>query len=262
MNASQSVQQDDVRTYIVSGAAGGIGGATAERLLRAGSNVVAVDISARRLGELAERAAGYPGQLVTARADLTVEAGARDVVARALNAFETFHGIANVAGGIPRIDENSYDMLLEDITLDFFQRTFALNVDSAFLLAKASEKHLIERGYGKIVNVASLAAWGNRHELGNAAYNSAKAAVVGLTRTLSMLLGSRGIRVNAIAPGLILSPRVQSFVEQGYHDRHLAATALGRLATLEEAAETIAFLLEPPSDGITGEVVRVAAGVR
>jgi NAD(P)-dependent dehydrogenase (short-subunit alcohol dehydrogenase family) len=253
---------DDVRTHIVTGAAGGIGGAAAERLLRGGANVAAVDISARRLDELAERAADLPGELVTIRADITVEEGAQEVVARTLDAFETFHGIANVAGGIPSIDENSYDMLLQDIPLDFFTRTLRLNVETAFLVSKAAEPHLIERGYGKIVNVASLAAWGNRHELGNAPYNAAKAAVVGLTRTMSMLLGTRGIRVNAIAPGLILSPRVQSFVEPGYHDRHLASTALGRLATLEEAGETIAFLLAPASDGVTGEVIRVAAGVR
>ncbi|MCW2959143.1 MAG: putative oxidoreductase [Solirubrobacterales bacterium] len=253
---------DDVRTYVITGAAGGIGGAAAERLLRTGANVVAVDISQRRLDEFAERTADHPGALLTARADVTVEAGAREVIDKTLERFETFHGLANVAGGIPKINESSYDMLLKDISHDFFTRTFQLNVDTAFLMTKAAEDHLIERDYGKVVNVASLAAWGNRHELGNAAYNSAKAAVVGLTRTLSMLLGKHGIRVNAIAPGLILSPRVQGFVEQGYHDRHLASTALGRLATLEEAGATIAFLLEPPSDGITGELIRVAAGVR
>jgi NAD(P)-dependent dehydrogenase (short-subunit alcohol dehydrogenase family) len=253
---------DDVRTYIVTGAAGGIGGAAAERLRASGANVVAVDISQRRLDEFAERTAQHPGEVLTVRADATVEDGANDVVAKALDRFETIHGIANVAGGIPKIDENSYDMLLNEISLDFFTRTFALNVETAFLMSRAAERHLIERSYGKIVNVASLAAWGNRHELGNAAYNSAKAAVVGLTRTMSMLLGKHGIRVNAIAPGLILSPRVQSFVDPGYHDRHLESTALGRLATLEEAGATIAFLLGPESDGITGEVVRVAAGVR
>lgn len=262
MSFTDAPQADDVRTYIVTGAAGGIGGAAAERLLRAGSNVVAVDISATRLEAFAERTAHHPGELLTVRSDITVEEGGRDVVARTLDRFETFHGIANVAGGIPKIDENSYDMLLKDISLEFFTATFKLNVESAFLMTKAAEDHLIEREYGKVVNVASLAAWGNRHELGNAPYNSAKAAVVGLTRTLSMLLGKHGIRVNAIAPGLILSPRVESFVEKGYHDRHLESTALGRLATLQEAGELIGFLLEPASDGVTGEVVRVAAGVR
>jgi NAD(P)-dependent dehydrogenase (short-subunit alcohol dehydrogenase family) len=250
------------RSYVVTGAAGGIGGAAAELLLAEGSNVFAVDISAKRLQDLVDRTGELPGELRTYRGDITVEAGAEEAVARAIEAFEVIDGVANVTGGIPKIDENSYDIPLKQMSLEFFNATFKLNVDSAFLMSRALEPHFTERGYGKIVNVASLAAFGNRHELGNAAYNSAKAAVVGLTRTLSMLQGKVGVRVNAIAPGLILSPRVQSYIEEGYLQRHLDVTALGRLAKLEEAGATIRFLLGPESDGISGELIRVAAGVR
>ena len=249
-------------TFVVTGAGGGIGGAAAESLLRAGANVVGVDISNRRLSGFAERVTELPGTLHTIRADITVEAGAQAVIDETMERFEDLQGIANVAGGMPNIDAASYDMLLQAIEPEWFTATFRLNVDSAFLVSRAAEPHLAERGYGKIVNVASLAAIGNRTELGNAAYNSAKAAVIGLTRTLSVLHGPLGIRVNAILPGLIISPRVDSFTPQDYRQRHLDNVPLGRLATLQEAGDTIKWLLSPESDGITGEFIRVAAGLR
>jgi len=250
------------RTYIVTGAGGGIGGAAVARLLREGSSVVGVDLSSRRLAETEDKTKDLPGKLKTIKADVTTESGTLDAVNFALSEFGTVQGIANVAGGMVNINQDVYDLPLSDISLDYYVGTFALNVNSAFLLAKAIEGHFYDEGYGKIVNVASLAAFANRPELGNAAYNSAKAAVVGLTRSLSMSMGRKGVRANCIAPGLVLSDRVKSWIEPGYHERHLAYTALGDLATPEDLGEGIAFFLEPQSDGVTGEVMRVAAGVR
>jgi len=250
------------RTYIVTGAGGGIGGATVARLLRVGANVVAVDLSSRRLANTVEKTAALPGTLRTLKVDVTTEAGTQAAVAFALSEFGTVQGVANVVGGMTNIDQDVYDLPLADLSLDYFLDTFALNVNSAFLMSKAIEQHFYDQGYGKIVNVASLAAFANRPELGNAAYNSAKAAVVGLTQTLSLLMGRRGVRVNCIAPGLVLSDRVKSWIEPGYLQRHLAYTALGDLATPDDLGEAIAFFLEPQSDAITGETLRVAAGVR
>lgn len=253
---------EQVRTYIVTGAAGGIGGATARRLLSVGSNVLGVDISQRRLEALQERCKDLPGRLEVRRADLSTEDAAQGVIEYAISVFGDLHGIANVAGGMVDIEADSMDRPLAQIGLEYFRRTFALNVDTAFLMSKHAEPHFESKGYGKIVNVASLAAFANRHELGDTAYNPAKAAVVGLTQTLSLLLGKKGIRVNAIAPGLVMSDKVQETFGKGYVDRHVAATALGHLATVNDEAEAIAFLLEPQSDAVSGEVLRVAAGVR
>ncbi len=250
------------RTYVVTGAGGGIGGAAVARLLRVGANVVGVDLSSRRLVGTADKTEDLPGTLRTFRADVTTEEGTADAVAYALSEFGELHGIANIAGGMVNINRDVYDLPLSDLSLEYFVGTFALNVNSAFLMCKAAEKHFYDQRYGKIVNVASLAAFANRNELGNAAYNPAKAAVVGLTQTLSMLMGRHGVRANCIAPGLVLSDRVRSWIEPGYHQRHLDYTALGELATPEDLGEAIAFFLEPQSDAITGEVLRVAAGVR
>ena len=252
----------ETRTYIVTGAAGGIGGATAKRLLRTGANVLGVDISQRRLDAFAETCGNLPGKLAVYRADLSKEDEVQAVIANCLETFGDLTGIANVAGGMIGIESDSMDRPLAQIGLDYFRRTFEVNVDSAFLMCKHAEPHFVKKGYGKICNVASLAAFANRPDLGDTAYNPAKAAVVALTQTLSILLGRSGIRVNAVAPGLVFSPKVTETFGGAYVERHLAATALGKFATVDDEAEGIAFFLEPQSDGITGEVLRVSAGTR
>ncbi|CAN5201204.1 3-oxoacyl-ACP reductase FabG [soil metagenome] len=250
------------RIYIVTGAGGGIGGAAAARLLRVGSKVVGVDLSSRRLAETSEATKDLPGTLVTVKVDVTTEAGVQSAVDFAINEFGWVHGVANVAGGMVNINREVYDVPLESISLDEFVQMYALNVNSAFLMCRALEPHFVAQGYGKIVNVASLAAFANRMELGNAAYNSAKAAVVALTQSLSMQMGRQGVRANCIAPGLVLSDRVKQWIDTDYLQRHLDQTALGDLATPEDLGEGIAFFLEPQSDGVTGETMRVAAGLR
>jgi NAD(P)-dependent dehydrogenase (short-subunit alcohol dehydrogenase family) len=250
------------RTYVVTGAGGGIGGAVVSRLLRVGSNVVGVDLSSRRLAGTIEATSDLPGAFQTIKVDVTSEAGAHEAIDFAMTQFGSVQGVANVAGGMVNINRDVYDVPLESFSLEDWQQMYALNVDSAFLMCRALEKHFIAQGYGKIVNIASLAAFANRLELGNAAYNSAKAAVVALTQSLSVQMGRQGIRANCIAPGLVLSDRVRQWIDDGYLQRHLDYTALGDVPRPDDLAESIAFLLEPQSDAITGETLRVAAGVR
>jgi NAD(P)-dependent dehydrogenase (short-subunit alcohol dehydrogenase family) len=250
------------RVYIVTGGGGGIGRAAVARLLRVGSNVLAVDLSSRRLAETVEETSALPGTLRTCKVDVTTEAGTAEAVETALREFGAVHGIANVAGGMVNIDREVYDIPLESFSLESWNAMYALNVTSAFLMCRSLEKHFVAQGYGKVVNVASLAAFANRMELGNAAYNSAKAAVIGFTQSLSMQGGRSGIRANCIAPGLVLSDRVRKWIDDGYLQRHIDYTALGDTVTPEDLGEGIAFFLEPQSDGVTGETMRVAAGVR
>lgn len=253
---------EQIRTYIVTGAAGGIGGATARRLLRTGANVLGVDISQRRLDAFADTCTDLQGEVATYRADLSDEEEVKGVIAFCLETFGDLTGIANVAGGMVGFDADSMDRPIGEIGLDYFRRTFQVNVDSAFLMSKHAEPHFTKKGYGKICNVASLAAFANRPDLGDVAYNPAKAAVVALTQTLSILMGRNGIRVNAVAPGLVFSPKVTETFGDAYVGRHLGYTALGKFATVDDEAEGIAFFLEPQSDAISGEVLRVSAGTR
>jgi len=256
------MNSDQPRSYIVTGGGGGIGGATVLRLLRTGANVLAIDISSKRMNAIKEQSTGLPGRIEILKADITAEKPAAQSVEYALEMFGDLHGLANVAGGMPDYVASDQDRPLATVTLDYFHRMFALNVDSAFLMSKAAAPHFQRKKYGKIVNVASLAAFANRPELGNVAYNPAKKAVIGLAETLSVLLGPDGIRVNTIAPGLVMSDRARDVLGDAFRERHLAQVPLGRLATPNDLAEGIAFFLEPQSDAVTGEVMRVAAGYR
>jgi 7-alpha-hydroxysteroid dehydrogenase len=200
--------------------------------------------------------------LVTHKADVADEASANRIAELALEHFGTVHGLANVAGGIAGIGEDVIDRPIERIGLEEMRQTFRLNVDSAFLLTKALVPAFRAGRYGKIVNVASLAAFGNFDHMGNAAYDAAKAAVIGLTRTLSRSLGSDGIRVNVVAPGSIYTERVREVFSQEFLDAQIARIPLRRMPGPNDVAALIEFLLQPESDQISGEVMRVAGGLR
>jgi len=164
------------RAFVVSAAAGGIGGELVGRLLAAGHRVLACDISSRRLAALSERFGEYRNSLVTHKADVADETSANHIAALAVEQFGTVHGLANVAGGIAGIGEDVIDRDIERIGLEEMRQTFRLNVDSAFLLTKALVPAFRASRYGKIVNVASLAAFGNFDHMGNAASMSSRPA--------------------------------------------------------------------------------------
>jgi NAD(P)-dependent dehydrogenase (short-subunit alcohol dehydrogenase family) len=250
------------RSFVVSAAAGGIGGELVGRLLATGHRVLACDISSRRLAALSERYGAHQNSLVTHKADVADEASANRIAEIAIDHFDIVHGLANVAGGIAGIGEDVIDRSIERIGLEEMRQTFRLNVDSAFLLTKAFVPAFKTRRYGKIVNVASLAAFGNFDYMGNAAYDAAKAAVIGLTRTLSRSLGSDGIRVNVVAPGSIYTERVREIFSREFLDTQIARIPLRRMPGPDDVAALIEFLLQPESDQISGEVVRVAGGLR
>jgi 7-alpha-hydroxysteroid dehydrogenase len=253
---------DGPRAFVVSAAAGGIGGELVGRLLRGGHKVLACDISSRRLAALAERLGAHAGALLTHKADVADEAAAQGIAGLAVERFGTVHGLANIAGGLAGIGEGIIDRPIEEITLQEMHSTFRLNVDSAFLLIRALVPHFKTGGYGKIANVASLAAFGNFDHMGNAAYDAAKAAVIGLTRTLSRSLGAHGIRVNVVAPGSIDTPRVRASFSPEFLALQRERIPLKRMPGPEDVAALLEFLLLPQSDTISGEVVRVAGGLR
>src|SRR5258708_31350442 len=188
------------RLFVVSAGAGGIGGELVGRLLATGHRVLACDISSRRLAAVCERFRPHENSLLTHKADVADEASASRIAEIAVEHFDIVHGLANVAGGIAGIGEDVIDRSIERIGLEEMRQTFRLNVDSAFLLTRALVPAFKAARYGKIVNVASLAAFGNFDHMGNAAYDAAKAAVIGLTRTLSRSLGRDGIPVHGVEP--------------------------------------------------------------
>ncbi len=250
------------RAYVVSAAAGGIGGELVALLLGAGASVFASDISSRRLALLAERCAAHAARLQTLKVDTADEAGVQSVCSAALERFRVVHGVANIAGGIAGIGEGIIDRPIDKITLDEFQQTVRLNLQSAFLMTRAFVPHFREQHYGKVVNVASLAAFGNFDSMGNAGYDAAKAGVIGLTHTLCRSLGPDGIRVNVVAPGSVFTERVQQSFSPEFIDMQRRRIPLHVLTGPRDIANALAFLLAPDSDQISGEVIRVSGGLR
>ena len=249
-------------SFVVTAAAGGIGTALVLRLLASGHRVIACDVSSRRLATLADAAAGSAGELVTRKSDVAEQAAADALASEAVERFGSVQGLANIVGGIAGIGADLIDRALERITLDEFRQSFRLNVDSVFLMTKALVPHFRANNYGKVANVASLAAFGNFDGMGNAAYDAAKAAVIGLTRTLSRSLGADGIRVNAVAPGSVYTERVRAAFSDAFIADQVRRIPLRRMPGPDDVAAMLEFLLLPASDSVSGEVVRVSGGLR
>jgi len=140
-----------------------------------------------------------------------------------------------------------------------WESTFSLNVTSAFLFARAVLPTMIERHGGSVVNLTSDQAF--QPTSGRAAYSAAKAAIVGLTRALAVDCGQHGVRVNAVAPGPTLTEKTRQMGDEQALAALAARHPTRRLATPEDVAETIAFLLSGASRHITGQVLHVNGGL-
>jgi 7-alpha-hydroxysteroid dehydrogenase len=250
------------RNYIVTAAAGGIGGELVMLLLAGGANVLACDISGKRLAALQERAKAGTDRLSVLKVDVGDEDGSGLVIKTAFEQFGTVHGLANVAGGIAGIGEDLIDRPLEKITLAEYEQTLRLNLHTAFLMTRALVPHFRANHYGKVVNVASMAAFGNFDHMGNAGYDAAKAAVVGLTQTLARSLGPDGIRVNVVAPGSIYTEKVKQVFSAEFLELQRNRIPIRTHVGPQDVANALAFFLSPDSDAVSGELIRVSGGLR
>ncbi len=255
--------ENRLAAVLVTGAAGGIGRELVRQLADAGTRVVAIDRSARRLDALAremvEAGAGNPRTIV---ADVTNEAAAAAAVAEGAQWAGGPFGLANIAGGIVGSPDEFYDKPLEAMAVEEWEEIFRLNTLSAMLMCKAAIPPMRDHAYGKIVSVASMAYHGTISGMGNVAYDSAKAAVVAMTRSLARSLGPSGIRINGVAPGLTATAGLQRFVKPEFIDAHARRTPVGHIGAPEDVASAMRFLLASASDHVTGEIIEVAGGLR
>lgn len=247
---------------VVTAAAGGIGSALVHRLVRREIPVFACDISGRRLEALQQSLSGSAGHVDTCKADVADPDAAAEIAKKAVARFGDVIGLANIAGGIVGIGEEVIDRPLDSLAVDELEDSYRLNVQSAFVMTKALLPQFEMGGYGKVANVASLAAFGNFDMMGNAAYDAAKAAVIGLTRSLSRSLGPRGVRVNVAAPGSVYTDKVREAFSQDFIDRQNARIPLRRMPGPDDVAAVLEYLLLPESDMVSGEVIRVGGGLR
>ena len=242
------------RVALVTGAGQGIGRATAELFIELGGNVVAADMSEAGVQELADTHG--TDRVLAVRADVTKAQDADSAVEAAVDTFGRLDILVNNAG-ITR-DELLFRMKEED-----FDAVLATHLRGAFLFSRAAQRPMGEQKYGKIVNLSSRSALGNR---GQVNYAAAKAGLIGMTRTMAIELGPRGINVNAVAPGFVESAMTRGIAEStgiDYEDVLAAArerSAIKRIGQPRDIANLIAFLCSDISSYISGETVWIAGG--
>jgi NAD(P)-dependent dehydrogenase (short-subunit alcohol dehydrogenase family) len=232
------------KTVIVTGAASGIGRATATRIAKEGDRVIAVDISVERLADLAESLSGT--ELVTIAGDITRQS---DIDAIVTAAGSSIHALANVAG---INDDFSPAHETEDAVWD---RVIAINLTGGFKLMRAVLPSMLAAGSGSIVNVASEA--GLRGDASGNAYTVSKHGVIGLTRSAAFMYGLQGIRVNAVAPGGVATgiPFPPKVSESGSARLAPFQSQIPTVATAEQLAASITFLLSDDAVNINGAIL-------
>ncbi len=242
----------DGRVYVVTGAGGGIGGGIARVLTGEGARVTLVD--------LREPTVTDPDTMLAVAADVTSPDDAAAVVAATIERFGRLDGLVNNAGVITL--DAAWDATAED-----WRRHMDVNVVGSFVFSQAVGTHLRTHGGGAIVNVSSNCGKAGYRNM--AAYNASKAAVIGLTRSLSMEWATDGINVNAVCPGGVDTPML-SGVADWLEPRlgvpadellsGMGAAQLGRKITPEEVARVIAFLLSDDAVIIRGQSISIDGG--
>lgn len=239
------------KTALVTGGSCGIGRAWCVRLARAGAKV-AVNYCSNEIAALE-----------TVR--LVNEAGARGLAVRAdvSSSDDVDRMIAAVSTELGPVDllvnnAGVFDYLShQETTKAIWQRTLDVNLTGAFLVTWAVKDAMIARGYGRIVNMSSISALDPRPM--SIAYAASKAGLVGLTKSTAAALAPHGIRVNAVAPGLIETDILDG-VEQATLDRLIDATPMKRIGTPEEVAALVFFLLSDESSFTTGQTIVSSGG--
>lgn len=242
------------RGVIVTGAAGGIGAAFAQALAAEGARVSLCDLRAPEATVAAIRQAG--GEAMGAVCDVTDPAAVARMVAGTEERFGRVDGLVNNAALFATLTPRPF----EEIASDEFDRILRVNVRGTFECIKAVLPAMRRRGYGKIVNIASGTVFKGTPMM--LPYVSSKGAVIALTRPVAREVGSDGIRVNCIAPGLTLSEGLLG--REDYPDEYFAAAAgtrcLPRAQQPEDLTGTMGFLLSAESDFMTGQTLVVDGG--
>ena len=236
---------------IVTGAGSGIGRATTKRLMADGADVLAVDVNADGLAETAALASDAAGRCVTLTRDITDDDAPEAMVAACLEAFGGLRILVNNAG----IGGAVATHMTEDEDLDRF---LDVNLRALFRIAREAVTAIRAGGKGgSIVQLASI--YGIMGVANSSIYSATKAAVIGLTRNMAADYGPYNIRVNAIAPGMILTPmnRERFETNEYFRDMTLNATPLGRVGAPEDIANGIAFLCSDDAGFISGHTLAI-----
>ena len=238
------------KTAVVTGAAGNIGLAVVRALLEEGAQVGLVDIDALRLDSLIRFLRGTTLAVSCDVGEPGAVRQAHQQVEKVLGAVDSLVNAASL-GTLERAESTSDSE---------WRRLFAANVDGAFYWSRAVLPAMKKRGWGRIVNVASLAAKTGGNEGAGAAYAASKGALAALTFALARESAANGITVNAIAPAFVKSRELEE-MHEAQRRQLLAQIPVGRFCEPEEFAHAVTFLVSPLAGFITGEVLDVNGGL-
>jgi NAD(P)-dependent dehydrogenase (short-subunit alcohol dehydrogenase family) len=240
------------RAVLVTGAASGIGRATAEIFAREGARVACADIGEEQLADTVAGIQKRGGQAVAIGANIADSKAANQAVERCVKEFGSLDVLANVAGILKL--EHAHRLTDED-----WNRVLGVNLSGTFFMSRAAIPHLLE-GRGAIVNVASLA--GLKGQAYGAAYCASKAGVVGLTRVMAVEYAKQGLRVNCVCPGGVETPLIAGFAPPDGFDAELMnrLSLVPGLTAATEIAETIAYLASSAARSINGVALPIDFG--
>ena len=249
---------DTPRTVIVTGAARGIGASVARRLSREGHAIAIIDLDADACQTVVDEIVAEGGTAQGFAADVSEEASVEAAVDAIALAMGPPLVLVNNAGILR-------DNLLFKMTVDDWDAVMGVHLRGAFLMSRAAQRHMIEAGWGRIVNLSSTSALGNR---GQANYAAAKAGMQGFTKTLAIELGRYGVTVNAIAPGFIESEMTIGTAARigiSFEDLKSAMVKeipVGRAGTPDDVSAAVAFFVREDASFVSGQVLYVAGGPR
>jgi NAD(P)-dependent dehydrogenase (short-subunit alcohol dehydrogenase family) len=241
----------DGKTFIVAGGATGIGAGTAERLASEGAFVTVGDINITGAKATVERITTAGGRAIAVEFDLAHEQSIQYLVDCTIDAFGPIHGLHNVGADLS--DNNlGRDTTVLDTDLDVWHRTLDVNLLGYVRTTRAVLPHLLKQGAGSIVNTSSGGSLGT--DPMHVAYNATKAAVNQLTRHVANNWGAKGIRCNAVMPGLVMGETQERQNDQQLQQMFLMAAKTTRLGRPADLAAVIAFLLSDDAEWINGQV--------
>jgi 3-oxoacyl-[acyl-carrier protein] reductase len=244
------------RVAVVTGSARGIGAATAQRLAADGLAVAVLDLQEKAAQSTVDAIESAGGRALAVGADVSDPEQVSTAVTRIADELGPPTVLVNNAG-VTR------DNLLFKMTVDDWDTVVDVHLRGSFLMTRAVQKHMVDARYGRIVNISSTSALGNR---GQANYSAVKAGLQGFTKTVAIELGKFGVTANCVAPGFIVSDMTKATAQrigedwETYLSTRAKAIPVGRAGQPEDIAHTVSFLVSEGAGFVSGQVVYVAGG--